>query len=64
MENLGKITCYTFLICFLQLKIVTVAAIEETSPHEIRFADTDTTSVPDFQLHIVPLLGKLGWSAA
>ena len=64
MENLGKITCYTFLICFLQLKIVTVAAIEETSPPEIRFADTDSKSVPDFQKHIVPLLGKLGCSSA
>ena len=64
MKNLDKITYYTFLICFLQLKIVTVAAIEETSPPEIRFADNDSKSLPDFQKHIVPLLGKLGCSSA
>ena len=64
MENLGKITCYTFLLCFLQLKSVTVAAIEENSPPEIRFAEPDSKYVPDFQKHIVPLLGKLGCSSA
>ena len=64
MENLGKITCYTFLLCLLQMKIVSVAAIEENSPPEIRFAEPDSKSIPDFQKHIVPLLGKLGCSSA
>ncbi len=64
MENLGKITCYAFLLCFLQLEIVSVAAIEENSPPEIRFAEPGSKSIPDFQKHIVPLLGKLGCSSA
>lgn len=38
----------------IETPVVPIATIET------RFADTDTDEVPDFQKHIVPLLGRLG----
>ena len=38
----------------------TLTAAEVTPPASQRYADADTTEVPDFQKHVVPLLGRLG----
>ncbi|MGI9472385.1 MAG: DUF1549 and DUF1553 domain-containing protein [Rubripirellula sp.] len=33
---------------------------EPSKPLSVRFADSDATEVPDFQKHVVPLMGRLG----
>ncbi len=41
-----------------------VAADDVTRPASIRFSKRDTQAVPDFQKHVVPLLGRLGCNSA
>jgi Protein of unknown function (DUF1549)/Protein of unknown function (DUF1553) len=41
-----------------------VAAGEPAAPASFRFAKRDTKHVPDFQKHVVPLLGRLGCNSA
>ena len=64
MENLVKINCYTVLRCILLAGIVNVAAVEDPPSPDIRFAKQDSSATPDFQKHVIPLLGKLGCSSA
>ncbi|MDA7614646.1 PSD1 and planctomycete cytochrome C domain-containing protein, partial [Verrucomicrobiales bacterium] len=40
------------------------AIADEIPLASVQFADPDTTATPDFQRHVVPLLGKLGCSSA
>ncbi len=48
----------------LCLIVETVRADEITPPASTRFAESRAQEVPDFQRHIVPLLGRLGCNAA
>ena len=64
MENLVKINCYTVLRCILLAGIVNVTAVEDNPSPDIRFAKQDSSATPDFQKHVIPLLGKLGCSSA
>jgi hypothetical protein len=50
------------LICLLGglAFTATLTAAEVTPPASQRFADADTAEAPDFQKHVVPLLGRLG----
>lgn len=41
-----------------------VSAADLLAPADARFKTSDTDSVPDFQKHIVPLLGRLGCNSA
>jgi len=49
-------------MCLVGLGVFTDAALADESVRRIdeRFATTDVTETPDFQKHIVPLLGRLG----
>ncbi len=50
---------------FLLLTVVaTTSADEIVAPAASRFAERDTQAIPDFQKHIVPLLGRLGCNSA
>ena len=40
------------------------SAVEESPSAASRFAEADNKAVPDFQKHVIPLLGKLGCSSA
>lgn len=42
------------------LPITTLAAADVTPPASERFAESEAAEVPDFQRHVVPLLGRLG----
>ena len=46
------------------LLVDSVAADEIVSPASKRFAARDSRAVPDFQKHVVPLLGRLGCNSA
>ena len=64
MEQTGKKRAFALLIGFLIIGVLSSKAVEENASVEQRFAQPDIGSVPDFQKHIVPLLGKLGCSSA
>ena len=64
MEQTGKKRAFALLIGFLLFGVQTSKAVEENAPIELRFARPGSSSVPDFQKHVVPLLGKLGCSSA
>ena len=52
-----------FAIAF-SLLISSVAADDIVRPASERFAERDSKAVPDFQKHVVPLLGRLGCNSA
>ena len=66
--------CKSFCLLFVVVKLVVtpcgVVAQESLEPRKIvsslreRFSSKQTTETPDFQKHIVPLLGKLGCNSA
>lgn len=66
--------CKSFCLLFVVVKLVVtpcgVVAQESLEPRKIvssvreRFSAKQTTETPDFQKHIVPLLGKLGCNSA
>ena len=64
MEQTGKIRTFAFLIYFLLAGILSGKAGEGIASPELRFAKPGSSSVPDFQKHVIPLLGKLGCSSA
>ena len=64
MEQTGKKRAFGLLIGCLIFGVLSSKAVEENASVEQRFAQPDIGSVPDFQKHIVPLLGKLGCSSA
>ena len=64
MEQTGKKRAFALLIGCLIFGVLSSKAVEENASVEQRFAQPDSGSVPDFQKHIVPLLGKLGCSSA
>jgi len=64
MEQTGKTGAFALLIGFLLFGVLSSKAVEENAPIELRFARPGSSSVPDFQKHVVPLLGKLGCSSA
>ncbi len=54
---------HTRLICGVLAGVVSTTvpvAADVMAPANERFASADTTEVPDFQQHVVPLLGRLG----
>ena len=64
MEQTGKKRAFGLIIGCLIFGVLSSKAVEENASVEQRFAQPDSGSVPDFQKHIVPLLGKLGCSSA
>jgi len=64
MEQTGEKRAFALLIGCLIFGVLSSKAVEENASVEQRFAQPDSGSVPDFQKHIVPLLGKLGCSSA
>ena len=64
MKQTGKTGAFALLIGFLLFGVMGSKAVEENAPNELRFAQPGSSSVPDFQKHVVPLLGKLGCSSA
>jgi hypothetical protein len=48
------------VFCAVAVAGDTMAGGEITSPASVRFADPTTTESPDFQQHVIPLLGRLG----
>ena len=64
MEQIGKTGAIALFVCFLLFGTPTGKAVEENASVELRFALPGSSSVPDFQKHVVPLLGKLGCSSA
>ncbi len=56
---------YFFAITLLWLAIASAVSADETdAPVSHRFSNRNTKDVPDFQKHVVPLLGKLGCNSA
>ena len=64
MEQTGKTGAIALLISFLLFCVLSGNAVEDSASVELRFAQPGSSSVPDFQKHVVPLLGKLGCSSA
>ena len=64
MEQTRKTEAFALFVCFLLFGAPTGKAVEENASAELRFAQPGSSSVPDFQKHVVPLLGKLGCSSA
>ena len=64
MEQTGKTGAIALLISFLLFGVLSGNAVEDSASVELRFAQPGSSSVPDFQKHVVPLLGKLGCSSA
>ena len=64
MEQTGKTGATALLISFLLFGVLGGNAVEDSASVELRFAQPGSSSVPDFQKHVVPLLGKLGCSSA
>ena len=64
MEQTGKTGAIPLLISFLLFGVLSGNAVEDSASVELRFAQPGSSSVPDFQKHVVPLLGKLGCSSA
>ena len=64
MERTGKTGAIALLISFLLFGVLSGNAVEDSASVELRFAQPGSSSVPDFQKHVVPLLGKLGCSSA
>ena len=53
-----------YIVIASTLLVNLVAAEEVVRPASERFAQRDSQAVPDFQKHVVPLLGRLGCSSA
>ena len=53
-----------YLTVTLTLLAFPVAADEVVRPASERFVQRDSQAVPDFQKHVVPLLGRLGCNSA
>ena len=64
MEQTVIIRTLGFLISFLLAGILSGKAVEGIASPELRFAKPGSSGVPDFQKHVIPLLGKLGCSSA
>ena len=64
MEQTRKTEAFALLIVFLLFGVLSVKAVEEYASVELHFTQPDSSSVPDFQKHVVPLIGKLGCSSA
>ena len=52
------------LAILFALLLSPVAADEVVRPASERFAERDSKAVPDFQRHVIPLLGRLGCNSA
>ena len=52
------------LVCVLLIGLLHVNAVEGSLSPELKKALSDDSDVPDFQKHVIPLLGKLGCSSA
>ena len=56
---------YFFILNIMLSTIVAVSAADEfVPPASQRFSKRDSQAVPDFQRHVVPLLGRLGCNSA
>ena len=64
MDLTGKINRFVILLGCLLIGVMAGSAVEESSSAASRFAGADNKAVPDFQKHVIPLLGKLGCSSA
>ena len=64
MEQTRKTEAFALLIVFLLFGALSGKAVEEYASVELHFTQPDSSSVPDFQKHVVPLIGKLGCSSA
>ena len=60
MDLIGKINGFVALLGCLFIGVMVGRAVEESSSAASRFAGADNKAVPDFQKHVIPLLGKLG----
>ena len=52
------------MLGYLCIGVMAGRAVEESPSAAFRFAEADNKAVPDFQKHVIPLLGKLGCSSA
>ena len=64
MDQIGKINGLVALLGYLCIGVMAGRAVEESPSAAFRFAEADNKAVPDFQKHVIPLLGKLGCSSA
>jgi len=64
MDQIGKINGFAALLGCLLIGVMAGSAVEESPSAASRFAGADNKAAPDFQKHVVPLLGKLGCSSA
>ena len=64
MDQIGKINALVALLGYLCIGVMAGRAVEESPSAAFRFAEADNKAVPDFQKHVIPLLGKLGCSSA
>ncbi len=64
MDQIGKINGFVTLLGRLLIGVMAGSAVEEIPSAASRFAGADNKAVPDFQKHVIPLLGKLGCSSA
>ena len=64
MDLISKINGLATLLGCLLIGVMAVSAVEESPSAASRFAEADNKAVPDFQKHVIPLLGKLGCSSA
>ena len=64
MDQTGKINGLVALLGYLCIGVMAGRAVEESPSAAFRFAEADNKAVPDFQKHVIPLLGKLGCSSA
>ena len=56
---------YLFIVSTVLLTSGSTASADETAlPVSHRFLNRDSQAVPDFQMHVVPLLGRLGCNSA
>lgn len=53
-------TTYGWIVTLVLLLVPQARGDEPTAPASDRFRDPATTAIPEFQDHVVPLLGKLG----
>ena len=64
MDQIGKTNGLVALLGCLCIGVMAGRAVEESPSAAIRFAEAENKAVPDFQKHVIPLLGKLGCSSA
>ena len=60
-QRLCAIACFSALLASIaSLAPIASAVAAELPPANVRFADPTVNETPDFQQHVVPLLGRLG----